>query len=90
MELTAEEHVDALINEQECRAVPFFVVDTCMRPTCSRGDFPVDVADIVSWDVGTELTEVETPAAQTRSVRARELAMNRQAGEEGEFACLSP
>mgnify|MGYP006928197425 CR=1 FL=1 len=90
MEATPEEHVDALINKQECGAVPFLVVDARMWPTRSRGDFPVDVADIVSRDVGTEFTEVESPSAETRSVRARERAMNRHAGEEGEFACLSP
>jgi len=90
MEATAEEHVDALINKQECRTVPFFVVDPRVRSTGSRGDFPIDVADIVSRDIGTELTEVESPSAETRSVRARARAMNRHAGEEGEFACLSP
>ena len=61
MEATAEEHVDALINKQECRTVPFFVVDPRVRSTGSRGDFPIDVADIVSRDVGTELTEAEKP-----------------------------
>jgi len=80
MEATPEEHVNALIDKQERGAVPFFVVDPRVRPTRSRGDFPVDIADIVSRDVGTEFTEVESPSAETRSVRARERAMNRHAG----------
>jgi len=80
MEATPEEHVDALIDKQERGAVPFFVVDPRVRPTRSRGDFPVDIADIVSRDVGTEFTEVESPSAETRSVRARKRAMNRHAG----------
>ena len=73
---TSKEHAKALVNNEQCRAIPLLCVNSSMRLAHASGYLPIDTSDVVTGKVIADLLEIQSASAKPGSFPTRQKALD--------------